>query len=103
MDFVVQQLVNGCQLGAVYAMLGLGFSMVYGVLKLMNFAHGDVFMLGGFIGWGAGEYIQGPAPWPFVPTLILAMIFCAGVNYTIERIAYRPLRTAPRLSMLITA
>lgn len=103
MEFVVQQIVNGFQLGAVYAMLGLGFSMVYGVLKLMNFAHGDVFMLGGFVGWGAGEYIQGPAPWPFVPSLILAMILCAGVNYAIERIAYRPLRTAPRLSMLITA
>lgn len=103
MDFALQQIANWLQLGSVYAMLGLGFSMVFGVLKLMNFAHGDIFMLGCFIGWGASSYIQGPGPLPFFPTLILAMIVCALVNASIEALAYRPLRNAPRLSMLITA
>jgi branched-chain amino acid transport system permease protein len=103
MDTLLQQLVNGLQSGAIYAMLGLGFSMVYGVLKLMNFAHGDVFMLGAFIGWWSGSYFLGALPLPFVPTLISAMLLCALINVLVERIAYRPLRKAPRMSMLITA
>jgi branched-chain amino acid transport system permease protein len=84
-------------------MLGLGQAMVYGVLRLINFAHGDVFMVGVFVGWLAGTYLARTFALPLVPTLALAMVVCAITNYLIERLGYRPLRNAPRLSMLLTA
>jgi branched-chain amino acid transport system permease protein len=109
MDFFVQQLVNGLTLGGVYALIALGYSLVYGVLKLLNFAHGDVYMVGAFIGFGVLSAFGGPtalvAP---VPVVLLVMFAAAGVGagtlgVVIERFAYRPLRHAPRIAPLITA
>jgi branched-chain amino acid transport system permease protein len=95
--------------GAVYGLVALGYSLVYGILELINFAHGDVFMLGAMLvatlttSWGLGGE-SGFVLWGAIfLILILAMVFCATINTTIERIAYRPLRNAPRLAPLITA
>ncbi len=95
----VQQLLNGLQLGSLYALIALGYSMVYGVLLLINFAHGDIFMFGAFIGV-FGSFIL---KWPFLPTLLLSMILTSLLGVTIERVAYKPLRQASRLSVVITA
>jgi branched-chain amino acid transport system permease protein len=109
MDFFVQQVVNGLTLGGVYALIALGYSLVYGVLKLLNFAHGDVYMVGAFIGFGVLSAFGGPtalaAP---VPLVLAAMFLAAGVGsgvlgVAIERFAYRPLRDATRIAPLITA
>lgn len=95
----LQQLVNGISLGSIYALIALGYTMVYGIIKLINFAHGDVFMVGAFIGfyaitsWGMG----------FFPALLLAMIICAVLGVVIERLAYKRLRNATRIAALITA
>ncbi|KGR86756.1 branched-chain amino acid ABC transporter permease [Lysinibacillus odysseyi] len=95
----IQQLVNGVSLGSIYALIALGYTMVYGIIKLINFAHGDVFMLGAFIGFYA------IARWDmhFIPALILAMILCAVIGVIIERVAYKRLRNATRIAALITA
>lgn len=95
----IQQFVNGISLGSIYALIALGYTMVYGIIKLINFAHGDVFMLGAFIGFYA---ITG---WQmhFLLALILAMILCAVIGVVIERVAYRRLRSATRIAALITA
>jgi branched-chain amino acid transport system permease protein len=105
----VQLCVNGLTLGSVYALLALGYSMVYGVLKLLNFAHGDVFMIGAFIGYGiltsfGGSLDLSIAVW-LVIVLMLggAMIGCGFLGVLIERVAYRPLRNAPRIAPLISA
>jgi branched-chain amino acid transport system permease protein len=105
----VQLCVNGLTLGSVYALLALGYSMVYGVLKLLNFAHGDVFMIGAFIGYGiltsfGGSLNLSIAVW-LVIVLMLggAMIGCGLLGVLIERVAYRPLRNAPRIAPLISA
>jgi len=109
MDFFVQQIVNGVTLGSVYALLALGYSMVYGILKLLNFAHGDVYMIGAFIGYGVLTVFGGAAsPSIPVPLLIVfmfgsAMIGCGLLGIGIERFAYRPLRNAPRIAPLISA
>jgi branched-chain amino acid transport system permease protein len=95
----VQQLLNGLQLGSLYALIALGYSMVYGVLLLINFAHGDIFMFGAFIGVFASFILK----WPFLPTLLLSMILTSILGVTIERVAYKPLRQASRLSVVITA
>jgi len=96
---LVQQAVNALQLGSAYALVALGYTMVYGVLRFIYFAHADVFMVGAYIGYFA--FLKLGAPFPVC--LVLAMVGCALLSITIERIAYRPLRTAPRLSVLITA
>jgi branched-chain amino acid transport system permease protein len=108
-DKLVQLTVNGVTQGSVYALIALGFSMVYGILKLLNFAHGDVFMIGAFIGWGVLGALGGAAD-PAVPVWLLitfmvlaAMVGCAVLGVTIERFAYRPLRNAPRIAPLISA
>ena len=90
----IQQLVNGISLGSIYALIALGYTMVYGIIKLINFAHGDVFMLGAFIGFYA------IARWEmnFVLALILAMILCAVIGVIIERVAYKRLRNATRIA-----
>jgi branched-chain amino acid transport system permease protein len=95
----IQQLVNGVSLGSIYALIALGYTMVYGIIKLINFAHGDVFMLGAFIGFYA------IARWDmhFIPALILAMVLCAVIGVIIERVAYKRLRNATRIAALITA
>lgn len=104
-----QTIINGLTLGSVYALIALGYSMVYGILKLLNFAHGDVYMIGAYIGYGVLVLLI-PASGPLVPLpvvillmLLLAMIGCALVGFIIERFAYRPLRNAPRIAPLISA
>ncbi|MED0661235.1 branched-chain amino acid ABC transporter permease [Bacillus smithii] len=98
MEFV-QQLVNGISLGSIYALLALGYTMVYGIVKLINFAHGDVFMVGAFIGFYSVTVFH----FSFFPALLLAMAVCAVFGVLIERIAYKPLRNATRIAALITA
>jgi branched-chain amino acid transport system permease protein len=111
MDFekFVQLTVNGVTLGSVYALVALGFSMVYGILKLLNFAHGDVMMVGAFVGWGALNWLGGAespsvAVWILIVLLVgAAMAACGVLGVAIERFAYRPLRQAPRIAPLISA
>ena len=95
----IQQLVNGISLGSIYALIALGYTMVYGIIKLINFAHGDVFMVGSFIGF----YSIAGLGLGFLPALVLAMAFCALFGVLIERIAYKRLRNATRIAALITA
>jgi branched-chain amino acid transport system permease protein len=103
---MLQQLVNGIALGSVYALIALGYTMVYGVLRLINFAHGDIYMLGAFFGYYISRSI-GAAQDPSLPrtalTFVLSMAAAAAVGFLIERFAYRPLRALPRIASLITA
>jgi branched-chain amino acid transport system permease protein len=94
-----QQYLNALQLGSLYALIALGYTMVYGVLLLINFAHGDLFMIGAFLGV-FGSVVLGL---PFLPVLLLAMFLTAMLGVTVERVAYKPLRHASRLSAVITA
>jgi branched-chain amino acid transport system permease protein len=109
MGFFGQELVNGVTTGALYALVALGFSMVYGVLKLLNFAHGDLYMVGAFIGYFVIQWFGGPSALTIpVPLLLVIMFVLAaglvgGLGVAIERFAYRPLRNAPRIAPLITA
>jgi branched-chain amino acid transport system permease protein len=106
METFLQQLINGLSLGAIYALIALGYTMVYGVLRLINFAHGDVYMLGAFAGFflaGALDLDANPSIlWAIVVTMG-AMATCAVIGIVIERFAYRPVRHHPRLTSLITA
>ncbi|QUG41535.1 branched-chain amino acid ABC transporter permease [Psychrobacillus sp. INOP01] len=95
----IQQLINGISLGSIYALIALGYTMVYGIIKLINFAHGDVFMVGSFIGF----YSITVFGLGFFPALILSMAACALFGVIIERIAYKRLRNATRIAALITA
>jgi branched-chain amino acid transport system permease protein len=108
-DKLVQIIVNGTTLGSVYALVALGFSMVYGILKLLNFAHGDVLMVGAFIGWGVLGQLGGSLD-PSVPVVLLIVLMMVAsmigggfLGVAIERFAYRPLRNAPRIAPLISA
>ena len=98
MEFL-SYLISGISLGSVYAIIALGYTMVYGIAKMLNFAHGDVIMVGGYISFCAMSYLALPG-WA---ALILAMIFCTVLGVVIEGLAYRPLREAPSLAVLITA
>jgi branched-chain amino acid transport system permease protein len=113
-----QQVVNGLQLGFVYALIALGYTMVYGIVRLINFAHGDVFMVGAFTSFFAiarfglntwpEKVLPGLPDWlstaiGVITVILLSMVVCAFLAFTIERIAYKPLRNAPRISALITA
>lgn len=98
MDWL-RQLINGISLGSIYALIALGYTMVYGIIKLINFAHGDVFMLGAFIGFFAiTRWEMG-----FIPALIIAMVVCSIIGMIIERVAYKRLRNATRIALLTTA
>jgi branched-chain amino acid transport system permease protein len=103
------ELVNGLTLGSIYALIALGYTMVYGILKLLNFAHGDVYMVGAFIGFFVLDWLGGPLTpavtgWLAVSIMFaIAMIGCGGLGVAIERFAYRPLRSAPRIAPLISA
>jgi branched-chain amino acid transport system permease protein len=108
-DQFIQLTVDALTLGSVYALIALGYTLVYGVLKLLNFAHGDVFMVGTFIGYGVLQVLGGTSD-PIVPVWLVivlitlaAMAGCAGLGVVIERFAYRPLRDAPRIAPLISA
>jgi branched-chain amino acid transport system permease protein len=104
---LLQHIIDGISVGAIYALIALGYTMVYGVLQLINFAHGDVFMLGAMMGWYASSQWTGEARSPSFGGAILvtlfAMLVCGVVGFLIERLAYRPLRKQPRLNSLITA
>jgi len=99
MTYFLQQSLNALQLGSIYALIALGYTLVYGVLRLINFAHGDLFMIGAFISLVAGSLLGLPAGLVFV----LAVLGTALLAVLIERVAYRPLRDAPRVSAVITA
>ncbi len=107
MTELLQHIVDGISLGAIYALIALGYTMVYGVLKLINFAHGDIFMLGSMVGWYASARWTGEASDPSIFGAVLVTLFsmlvCGTVGFVIERLAYRPLRAAPRINSLITA
>jgi len=95
----LQQLVNGISLGSIYALVALGYTMVYGIIKLINFAHGDIYMIGAYVGFAATAYLGVG----FIPSLIIAMAACAILGVTIEKVAYKPLRNSTRIAVLITA
>lgn len=97
--YFAQQTLDGLKLGFVFALIALGYTLVYGIVKLINFAHGDVFMVGAFTSF----YAITRYGWGFVPAILLAMVVCTFLNVIIERVAYKPLRNAPRISALITA
>jgi branched-chain amino acid transport system permease protein len=99
----LQQLLNGLSLGAIYALIALGYTMVYGVLRFINFAHSDVFMVGAFVGYYLGRLVPAGTVWGGLVVLAGAMAACAVLGMTIERLAYRPLRGGPTLNVLITA
>jgi len=109
MGFFFQELVNGVTTGALYSLIALGFSMVYGVLKLLNFAHGDLYMIGAYIGFfviqwfGGAAHLTIPVPLLLLIMFVLAAGLVGGLGVAMERFAYRPLRNAPRIAPLITA
>jgi branched-chain amino acid transport system permease protein len=105
-DIFVQQLVNGLTLGSVYAIVALGYTMVYGIIQLINFAHGEVVMIGAMVAFTVITQLAGSGLPPIVilgAGALCAIPVCMAVGYTLERVAYRPLRRAPRLAPLITA
>lgn len=95
----IQQLINGISLGSIYALIALGYTMVYGIIRLINFAHGDIYMLGAYAGFFATTVFK----LPFLPALIFAMVVAGLIGVFIERAAYAPLRHAPKIAVLITA
>lgn len=99
MQIFMQQLINGLSLGSIYALLALGYTMIYGIVKIIHFAHGDVYMLGAFFGY----YMINVWHFNFIMALFGSMIFCALVGMLIEFVAYRPLRHSSRIAVLITA
>jgi len=106
MDTLLQQIFNGLTLGSIYALVALGYTMVYGILGLINFAHGEVVMVGALVAVAAMKALLAlglPAPLVFLLALLIAALVCMALGFTIERVAYRPLRKAPRLAPLITA
>jgi branched-chain amino acid transport system permease protein len=105
MTTFLQQLVNGLSLGSIYALIALGYTMVYGVLRLINFAHGDVYMVGAYVGYYLSRKLRGAEPSIGSALLVMlgAMLACAALGVLIERFAYRPVRREARLTLLITA
>jgi branched-chain amino acid transport system permease protein len=110
LDVFLQQLINGLSLGGIYALIALGYTMVYGIIELINFAHGDVYTLGTFFSLAvltllgvSGELHGWPLVWISLLTILIAMLLCGLTGVLIERLAYRRLRNAPRLAPLITA
>jgi branched-chain amino acid transport system permease protein len=106
METFIQQIINGLVLGSMYALVALGYTMVYGIINLINFAHGEVLMVGALVSWTVVTLMadMGLPGWLLLLiSLAAAILVCTTLNYTIEKIAYRPLRNAPRLAPLITA
>ena len=108
MDIFLQQVINGLVLGSMYALIALGYTMVYGIINLINFAHGEVLMVGALTSWTIIVWMQDAMPgtpgWLILLiSLLIAFIVCGTLNFAIEKIAYRPLRNAPKLAPLITA
>jgi branched-chain amino acid transport system permease protein len=106
MDIFVQQVINGLVLGSMYALVALGYTMVYGIISLINFAHGEILMTGAMVSWSVVTALadSGLPGWALLLiSLVVAIIACSVLNFAVEKIAYRPLRNAPRLAPLITA
>lgn len=106
MEYFIQQLINGISVGSIYALIALGYTMVYGIIKLINFAHGDVFMVGSFIGLFSARYLASAGLPPILVlliSLVISMTISALLGMSIERLAYKPLRKASRIAVLITA
>src|SRR3954468_20899943 len=106
MDTFLQQVVNGLTLGCVYAVVALGYTMVYGIIQLINFAHGEVVMIGCMVAFSVIVALAGTGMPPLLIVgigTIIAIAACMAVGYVVERVAYKPLRNAPRLAPLITA
>src|SRR3989338_5261693 len=102
----VQHVINGLSLGSIYALVAIGYTMVFGILRLINFAHGEVYMLGAFAGFYVVRWMgfaQNPSLAALLISLVAAMAFCAAAGFCIERLAYKPLRGAPTINVLITA
>ncbi|WP_427113936.1 branched-chain amino acid ABC transporter permease [Megasphaera sueciensis] len=95
----IQQLINGISLGSIYALIALGYTMVYGIMKLINFAHGDVYMVGAYVGFFAATAVR----LPFFPSILLAMVVTGILGMAVERLAYKPLRHSPKIAILTTA
>src|SRR5271170_5866172 len=102
-----QQLINGLAFGSILALIALGYTMVYGILRFINFAHGDIFMLGAFAGFYLAPRVTVIFPMPSIlgglVVMGISMAVCAALGIVIERLAYRPLRRSPKLNVLITA
>ena len=103
MSEFLQQWINGLSLGSIYALIALGYTMVYGVLRFINFAHGDIFMLGAYSGYFLAQHFSSGSIGSAILILVISMAICAAIGILIERLAYRPLRSRPRLAVLITA
>lgn len=99
MEEIIQQLVNGVSLGSIYALIALGYTMVYGIINLINFAHGDIYMVGAYIGFALITFFN----FGFFPALIISMILCSIIGVIIEKVAYKPIRNSTRIAALITA
>jgi branched-chain amino acid transport system permease protein len=106
MDIFIQQIINGLVLGSMYALVALGYTMVYGIINLINFAHGEVLMVGALTSWTVVTALSGTG-WPgwvlMLISLACAIVACCLLNFVVEKVAYKPLRNAPRLAPLITA
>ena len=96
---ILSNLISGVSLGSIYAIIALGYTMVYGIAKMLNFAHGDVIMVGGYLCFCSTAYLG----WHPLPSVLLAMVGCTVLGIVVERLAYKPLRSAPSLAVLITA
>ncbi len=103
MEYLIQQLINGIQLGTMYALLALGYTMVYGIVRLINFAHADIFMIGVYTALFTATKYRVPGPLLIPLVIATSMIVCAVIGVVMEKLAYKPLRYKPRLSALITA
>ncbi|WP_429082053.1 branched-chain amino acid ABC transporter permease [Brassicibacter mesophilus] len=99
MEQLFQQLINGVSLGGIYALIALGYTMVYGIINLINFAHGDIYMIGAYVGFALTTFLH----LGFLPSLLIAMIVCSILGMIIEKVAYKPIRNSSRIAALITA
>lgn len=99
MEQIIQQLVNGISLGSIYALIALGYTMVYGIIGLINFAHGDIYMMGAFVGYACTTFLG----LGFIPSLLISMVICSVLGMVVEKVAYKPMRNSSRIAVLITA
>ncbi|CAK7052770.1 branched-chain amino acid ABC transporter permease [Tissierella carlieri] len=99
MEQLLQQLINGISLGSIYALIALGYTMVYGIINLINFAHGDIYMIGAYVGFALTTFLG----LGFFPSLLISMLVCSVLGIIIEKIAYKPIRNSTRIAALITA
>lgn len=99
MELILQQLINGISLGSIYALIALGYTMVYGIINLINFAHGEVYMVGAYVGFALTTFLG----LGFIPSLLISMLACSLLGMVIEKVAYKPIRKSTRIAALITA